>query len=277
MKKPKVSIIIPSFNSEKTIERCINSVITQNYPNKELIVVNDGSFDRTVEILRKFKGLIHVVTTENCGVSSARNFGIKNATGEYIVFLDSDDYLLPNCLNYMVDNIGDFDILCCSFIQKNEKRARKYRFDNTTMNQEQFIKGLCKVDSNVDYMYAWGKLFKRNIVDDELFPVNIKIGEDVVAMIRATLQSRKIKISDRIVYVYDKGKSSVTKNMFSADYLDLYSVWNLIKNEFEKANIDYVRYADINIWRLDYTILARLFLSDGKTRKENFELVTIKG
>ena len=273
MIEPKISIIIPSYNSEKTIERAINSVITQNYSNKEIIVVDDGSFDNTKTILSKYVESINIVTTENFGVSRARNNGIKNAVGDYIMFLDSDDYLLPDCLNTMMGNIDDSDILCCSFLIKNNFKTRNYCFDNMEMDQKQFIKKICKIGSNQDFMYIWGKLLKKSVVDEVLFPENIKIGEDVVAMIRATLKSRKIKIINKIIYVYDRGKSSVTRNMFSADYLDLYKVWDLIKKEFEEIDSDYVRYADINIWRLDYTVLARLFISDSKTRRDNIEIL----
>ena len=123
MIEPKISIIIPSYNSEKTIERAINSVITQNYSNKEIIVVDDGSFDNTKTILSKYVESINIVTTENFGVSRARNNGIKNAVGDYIMFLDSDDYLLPDCLNTMMGNIDDSDILCCSLQDLKERKA----------------------------------------------------------------------------------------------------------------------------------------------------------
>ncbi len=273
MTEPKISIIIPIFNSEKTIERAINSAISQSYSNKEIIVVNDGSFDNTETILKKYEESINIITTENLGVSYARNTGIRNSSGDYLMFLDSDDYLLPDSLTIMADNIDDSDILCCSFIIKDNLKNRKYCFENKEMDQKQFVKRLCKNGSNLDYMYVWGKLYKKSVMDDYLFPESIKIGEDVVAMIRATLKSNKIKTISKIVYVYDRGKSFVTKNMFSEDYLDLYNAWDLIKKEFEKTNINYVHYADINIWRLDYTILTRLMLSDDRTKKENIELI----
>ena len=269
----KISIIIPVYNSEKTIERAINSAISQDYINKEIIVVNDGSFDHTMDIVRKFKESIKIINTEHLGVSHARNVGIGNSTGDYILFLDSDDYLLPDCLNIMIDNIMDYDVLCCSYKIKNKAMSYNYFFDKLEMNQEQFIKGLCKINSNDDYMYTWGKMFKRNTLSENLFPEGIRIGEDIAALIKVALKSTKIKTIDKEVYVYDKTKSAATKNIFTTDYLDLYIVWDMIKKEFEKANTGYIDYAEINLWRLDYTILARLMLSKRKVRKENVDLI----
>jgi len=273
MYKPKVSIIIPAYNSEYTISRAINSVIDQSYINKEIIVVDDGSRDQTEKIIEKYKETVKIIKTNHLGVSNARNTGIKKSSGDYIMFLDSDDYLLSDCLNIMMDNIKGFDILCCSFLKKNKKRIGIYHLENQNINQEQFIRRVCKIDSNYDYMYIWGKLFKRSVITNDLFPVNITIGEDVVALIKATLKAHKIKIMDKSVYVYDRGESVTTKLKFEHNYLDLYEVWNLIKKEFDKENPSYIEYADINIWRQDYTILARILLSGEKKRKENIKII----
>lgn len=97
----KISIIIPVYNGEKTIERCINSIINNNYENIEIIVINDGSNDRTLEILEKIKKVekrLKVISQKNSGVSAARNLGIKNSTGDYIYFMDADDYIEENCI-----------------------------------------------------------------------------------------------------------------------------------------------------------------------------------
>lgn len=104
MKNFKISIIVPVFNAEKYLRETVESVITQNYKNWELIAINDGSFDKSLEILTEFSNLdsrIKVITIGNKGVSNARNIGISMASGDYILMLDSDDALAPNMLSIL--------------------------------------------------------------------------------------------------------------------------------------------------------------------------------
>ena len=103
----KVSVIIPVYNGEKTIEKCINSIINQSYKDLEIIIVNDGSTDNTYEICQKYSqkdDRIQVINQENKGVCLARNIGIKFSKGDYIQFVDSDDWLEPSiiadCINF---------------------------------------------------------------------------------------------------------------------------------------------------------------------------------
>ena len=98
---PKISIIVPAYNCEGTIEKCILSVINQSFLDWELILIDDGSIDNTREICRRYADSIKIFlySQQNSGVSSARNFGIKKATGEYLLFVDSDDFLLEDALS----------------------------------------------------------------------------------------------------------------------------------------------------------------------------------
>ena len=113
---PKISIIVPAYNCEGTIEKCILSVINQSFLDWELILIDDGSIDNTREICRRYADSIKIFlySQQNSGVSSARNFGIKKATGEYLLFVDSDDFLLPNALSKMknwckeIENNSDY-------------------------------------------------------------------------------------------------------------------------------------------------------------------------
>ena len=110
MKQPKVSIIIPIYNVENYLEECLNSAIMQNYENKEIIAINDGSTDSSLCILNKIKHVhpeLIIVSTTNQGQSSARNTGLDRATGEYIIFLDSDDWIQPSTLKLCIKTITD--------------------------------------------------------------------------------------------------------------------------------------------------------------------------
>ena len=122
MEKTKVSVIIPVYNIEKYIKRCLDSVLNQTYSNLEVICVNDGSTDSSLEILKEYEkkdGRIKVVSKENKGVSAARNLGIKEATGEYITFIDGDDFVELNMIQDMVNILeeNDADIVKCAYVK----------------------------------------------------------------------------------------------------------------------------------------------------------------
>ena len=117
----KVTVIVPVYNAEKFISDGIKSVLNQNYENIELILINDGSLDNSLEIIKfweqKYPNIIKVYNKKNSGVGKTRNFGIKKATGKYITFLDADDYLDEDFISQMVKMIGDNDIIIGGYNQ----------------------------------------------------------------------------------------------------------------------------------------------------------------
>ena len=128
-----VSIIVPVYKSGDTIEKCILSIINQTYSNIEVLLVLDGEFDKSGSICRQYESKdkrIHVFTQGNQGVSVARNLGIKYAKGEWICFVDSDDYLRTDFVQEMVDvvNIYDYDILICDYYVVDGENIRKESF-----------------------------------------------------------------------------------------------------------------------------------------------------
>ena len=125
--KPKVSVIIPVYNSEKYIEKCINSVLEQDYQEFELILINDGSKDGSLKILErykeKYKEKIVLVNQENCGVSKTRNNAIQIANGEYIMFMDNDDFIDKDYIKTYIEEIEkeDLDVVIGGYRRPNEK------------------------------------------------------------------------------------------------------------------------------------------------------------
>lgn len=119
MDKPLISIIIPVYNSDKTINRCVDSILSQTFNNWELLLIDDGSTDRSGELCDEYSAKdqrIKVFHKKNGGVSSARNLGLNNVKGEWITFCDSDDFVYPNWLKNYVDNISDgIDLICQAF------------------------------------------------------------------------------------------------------------------------------------------------------------------
>ena len=142
----KVSIIVPVYNAEKYLIRCVDSIINQTYKNLEIILINDGSIDNSLEIMKKYKVIdnrIIIIDKKNEGVSIARNVGIKSSSGKYICFVDSDDYIENNMIQ-ILDN-GDIDY--CSFFKTTGRKGKTFKFE---------------IKNGVGYAYLLNKLQNIN-------------------------------------------------------------------------------------------------------------------
>ena len=133
-----ISIIIPVYNSESTLERCLNSIVRQTYNDLEVIVIDDGSKDESLKIINSFNSRIDnlkIIKQDNSGVSVARNNGIQSAKGEYVLFLDSDDFLDDHCCEKAIENIVDSDLVIFGLnIYKNNIILRKPSLPNEKIN-----------------------------------------------------------------------------------------------------------------------------------------------
>ncbi len=120
-----ISVIVPVYNTEKYIEKCVMSILNQTYKNLEIILIDDGSTDNSPQIcdsLAEKDNRITVIHQPNGGVSSARNIGLDNTHGDYITFVNSDDYIAPNMIEFLSENIGDTNIAMCGYTSVDEKR-----------------------------------------------------------------------------------------------------------------------------------------------------------
>ncbi|MBY7803166.1 glycosyltransferase [Vibrio fluvialis] len=216
------SIIIPAYNAEKYIERCLDSVINQLHNDYEIIVINDGSTDSTVEVIES-KYLkpgsecnIKLFTIENSGVSNARNAGLRKAKGEYIIFLDSDDWIQPESLFTLYQNIitSNCDILILNYlINWGDGKIKKSSF----IKKEEAISSECAINYFVSGKISnspWDKVFRRSIVSDNNleFPKDIKMGEDAVFVSQFLLHAKKICLIDMAIVNYMQNTAGVTKS-----------------------------------------------------------------
>ena len=176
---PLISIIVPVYNAEKTLKRCIDSITNQIYINWELLLIDDGSKDNSGRICDEYSlkdNRIKVFRKENGGVSSARNLGLNNAKGKWITFCDSDDYVYPSWLCNFVECLSDnSDLICQSF---NSSKSLVDTSSGETVNGFEFCGdkciGLIKLYENKILGYLWVKLFKKEIIDS----YNIRFNED---------------------------------------------------------------------------------------------------
>lgn len=164
----RVSVIIPVFNAEKYLSKCIDSVLSQTCPALELILVNDGSTDRSEEIINTYIQDDRVVylKQENKGVSAARNLGLSRASGEYIIFVDSDDYLISDSLDKRIEEARTTDLLISNYYQITEVDIENKKYINVAKNLS-VVDALWTISprSTIGYQgYLWNKVFRREII-----------------------------------------------------------------------------------------------------------------
>lgn len=215
--EPLISVIIPVYNVEKHIDRCLASVTKQTYANLEIILIDDGSTDDSYLICEKYKkndNRVKLFHKDNSGVSSARNDGIKYSNGLYIMFLDSDDELDLNVIEILYNDITktNSDITNCNikYISSNGIEQIK-KLDTGVYNNEKALSVMLN-----SYVSPWGRLYKKIILDGIVFKTDIHIGEDLIFVAEAFIRSSKISFIDFCGYKYYTNFESATNSAFSA-------------------------------------------------------------
>lgn len=277
----KVSIIIPAFNSKKSIIRAIDSCVSQSYPHCEVIVINDGSTDNT-DVLVKFKYInnnqVILVNKENEGSGKARNIGLSLASGDYIYFLDADDYLDENAIQVMVEAIeSEHTDIAISGYKKifADKKAIEVRpsIYNDKTPLENFI-----IDRIISS--PWAKLFKRNIIIENNIEFSThKIMQDSFFNIQYFSMIRSVAVVDMPLYNYDKSLSTATVGV-NAEKLDIIFsslneqkkfLINVIVNQNELNHI--LELFDVRILRLGIWFPLQLGCRDNQLKTKNRELM----
>ena len=252
----RFSVVIPVFNSEKYIDRCLNSIINQTYKNIEIIIIDDGSSDRSYEICEKKSKKdkrIKLIKQANKGVSFARNLGIEESKGDFIVFVDSDDYLEDTAIEVCNNNIKDNDLLICEIAYiVNEKKIYipcKLNGEYTTktllesLNNRKNIKLAERINS------VCGKVYRADIIklNQIRFDECISIGEDLLFNIYYLEKIKKIKWIDYAIYNYYKNNIySCTNDYKKNKFMELNEVSNsyerLLDTLGDKKLFDIVKY-----------------------------------
>ena len=240
---PKFSIIIPVYNTEKYLKKCLDSVFLQNYDNYEIIIVNDGSTDNSDKIvkeyMKKHKNIIYILK-ENGGLSSARNVGVSKAKGDYLLFLDSDDYYCDNFLFQLSDEINDEDVVrfCVQDVYDNG-RVVLYKdkvFDN--LDGISSFKYLCECHY-VEIACAY--CFKRSFwLEHDFMFLEGAYHEDFGLIPFVLISSKKTKCIDLVGYNYFKRDDSISNSIIYEQILkkanDFFKQFIILKNESLKVS-----------------------------------------
>lgn len=213
-----ISVIIPAYNSENYIKRCLESILVQTYTNYELIVVDDGSTDNTLKICRELQNQnekIKIIEKENGGVSSARNVGLANTKGEYIAFIDSDDYVSKEYLEILVrmTKINNAEMSICGVLDRleNGKILNKSKEITDVLTTEDAVKFYLR--SEYFFGTMWAKLIRKDVFEGIFFNENIQRGEDFDIFLRLLLKCKRINIdTKKYCYNYIVNDESLVRN-----------------------------------------------------------------
>ena len=277
-----ISIIVPIYNVDKYLEECIESLKNQTYKNLEIILINDGSADNSEQICReeaKQDNRIVFINKKNGGAASAKNKGLKVAKGDYITFVDSDDFIEPDMIEYMVNTIKKYnsDIIQCSFINlyKNTEKFKQDKIVEQRISSKDFLElFLTKWYSSL----FWNKLFKREVIENIFFTEGRCIDDEFFTY-KCVINSKSIVTSNKIVYNYRMRKSGVMKSESSQkqilkDRVDyLYERYELVRKIYKDLDKDFLEHL-----LTYYLIISRDYYVDEKLldyMKDN--LKSIKG
>ena len=279
----KVSVIVPVYNVEPYLDKCLNTLVNQTLKKIEIIIVNDGSKDNSEKIiekyLKKYPEKIKYIKKANGGLSSARNEGLKYASGEYIGFVDSDDYVSLNTFNLMYKKAKEknFDLVVCNlnYVYESKTKMISAGLDKDLENEDE-------VKKNIVFLYpaVWNKLYKKEILDSLKFKEGIWY-EDVEFNFRVYPRVKSIGYVDKPLIQYVQRESSISKTIDKRlfNYIDnfnglirYYQDNNLYNKYYFELEYSYVRYLYATfIKQLSYTNDKELFKEGVKEAIKNVQ------
>lgn len=260
----KLSVILPIYNTENELPKCLSSICGQTYRNLEIICIDDGSTDGSSRILDDFAGKdnrIIAIHQQNAGESNARNVGLKNATGEYIAFCDCDDWIDENMYEILVAAMESehIDMVASSWykesnvdgIQKTEEIKNILPVTPGIISNNELLRYIYMRDSYRGFAYMWNKVYRHELLHDDkgellLFDENLKLGGDVIYLAEAAMKVQRAKYINKAFYHYNQRSASGchTKDVNKLrDWLKAYEyvITRFERDKIDKEIIDYVK------------------------------------
>lgn len=238
-----ISVVVPIYNVEKYLNKCIEGLLNQDYSNLEIILVDDGSTDSSGKIVDEYKEKnknIKVIHKENGGLSSARNAGLKEAIGKYIIFIDSDDWIDTKMISTLFNLIkeNDADISICSFLRTNGSDGA-FKYTNPqikTFTNKEALMQLYNDDCLTEFVVAWNKLYNIELFKNIKYPEG-KIHEDEFTTYKLLYNAKKIVYTNEKLYNYRITPNSIMNKAFNPNRLYVLEAFKE-RTEFAK-NIGY--------------------------------------
>ncbi|QWI19513.1 glycosyltransferase [Bacillus wiedmannii] len=273
-----VSLIVPIYNVEEFLPRCLDSIIRQEYGNLEIILVNDGSTDQSGLICDRYAEKDErfiVIHKENGGVSSARNVGLNEVTGNYIGFIDPDDWIEPNMIIKLYELIVQYnaDIAMCGYVKEDTQGLPLYKHDELStkvLNKEETLNSI--LNPNGFRGFLWNKLFSADLFYEKqiFFDENICFCEDLLFCCQAILNAKQVVYDSTPYYHYIIHDSNASKSNFSLKKLTaLDSLENIVKLLGDQKGVRLEQYKNYYM-HLNISLLMN-GIHDGKIRKQDKE------
>ena len=266
---PKISVIVPIYNDERNLYKCIDSLLNQTFKDYEIIFIDDGSTDNSVSICNEYG--LNVYKIKHQGSSVARNEGIKHSNGEYVTFVDSDDYVDPKYLEILYNCAmqNDADLCMCDYLATKEYKYNKLNTDieKRIISKDDCFKMYFRINQKKDYYGVWGKLIKKELLTDIRF-IEGKINEDIPFTYELINNSNKVMFVNETLYYYYNNPEGITNRLFDKEKLDLLEMWDVVYNRVKEDNPNYIEICKQCCMRARFTLLAKMFI-DGYDRKND--------
>lgn len=285
--QPKISVIIPVYNAEKYIARCLTSVLGQTLTAIEVIVVNDGSTDNSYKIIQQFAqtdNRIKIFTISNSGPSSARNMGLSKARGDYIGFVDADDFIEKTMFESLFDaaskSQSELTICNIKIIDENKNNTIRLNLKNEVQIIDKGVNSLIEDLLDFKYDYAnWNKLYVNQIIQNKhiKFDTKITLGEDLLFNLMYALHVRKLAVINEPLYSYNINISS----LYSTKAFKQFFEFTKLSIIFDSYCTSYNHKVELNLFRKKIAPILFYALNNSfqhiqsqKNRKElNIELI----
>ncbi len=222
-----ISTVIPVYNASKYLYKCLDSLINARAigMENEILLINDGSTDDSLVVCEKYAAqysFVKVFNQKNQGPSAARNLGIKQAIGQYLTFVDSDDFVSDSYYKTIRENLSpEVDVLIFGYYKINKNSELNYSFGQASLDKKA-INHLISVSSKKMslFWYPWTKVYRKEIIESIRFNEKINIGEDTIFNLEVFAKSNFIKIIDSNLYYYVTNEDSLTQANYRANLMD---------------------------------------------------------
>ena len=252
-----ISVLVPVYNVEKYLRRCIDSILSQTYTDYEIVLVDDGSTDRSgalCDAYAKEHGCIRVIHQENAGLAQVRNVSVAAARGDYITFVDSDDAIEPTYLETLLRDLQETgaDISICSWSEVSvDGKRTELSWDHKdkgfqVWTKEQAVKMLLYqkgIDNNM-----WGKLYSSSVLKDVVFPAG-KVYEDIAVAYQIFLKGARVCYRPEPLYLYTCNTSGISQSAFTPRRMDLIDMAENMYSDIGRRFPDYCRAAQARLFR----------------------------
>lgn len=264
---PEISVIVPVYKVEKYLDRCIESIVNQTYPDFELILVDDGSPDGSPILCDKWAekdSRVHVIHKKNGGASSARNAGLKIAKGNWIAFADSDDWLDRTALKTLYDLANQYNVPMAiggmRVVQKYTDASIVMKQNAKVLSNADLMSRFFRLNGEPDTHSVCGAIIRRDILEDYSF-IEGRMNEDVETCYYLARKCEAAVYTDAPLYNYFKNTEGVTNSGFSKKKLDLLDIWDIVQKQVEQFTPEYSYACEMNCKRARFTLLTQMSLN----------------